>query len=104
MADVIASCEKCGAFVQAAHVTPGGLVAMDPTPTAMHWESSPDCRGSYGLVSVEAFQQAAAMAKSVITARKEAKRPLLQRFWLWLTGPVHRWQMRRYLDRMEEGG
>jgi hypothetical protein len=101
VADVIASCEKCGAFVQAAHVTHGGLVAMDPAPTEKHWEASPGCRGSYGLVSLDAFQCAAEMAKSVITSRKEAKRSLLQRFRAWLTGPIHRWQMRRYLDRMD---
>jgi hypothetical protein len=103
MAEVMASCEKCGAFLPAcAHVMANGLVSLNPDPQLKHWEESQGCRGHYGMMHVSHLQQAADMAKSVITARKEAKKSAWRRLREWFLGPFYRWQMGRYLDRLDE--
>lgn len=75
MADVMAVCERCGAFVQAAHVNASGLVSMDPVPTEEHWQASPTCRGAYGLMNVQHLAVAREMAQE---ARKRPKH-----LWPW---------------------
>jgi hypothetical protein len=90
MADVVATCEKCGAFVQAAHVYANGLVGFDPEPTAKHWAASPVCRGSYGLVSVDSLKVAQDSARAGISGPGgESKASLLDR----LAAAFHRWRL-----------
>ena len=98
MADVVAVCEKCGAFVQAAHVDADGLAAMNPGPTVEHWKASPACAGSYGLMSVQQVATAREVAREALK-RPRQPLPWYVRLRWWFVAGFHAWRLGRSAAR-----